>query len=161
MLFVGTHERQLDDKGRVALPAPFRAQLGERCYLVFGDDQCINVVPADTFEAMAMNLMERVDRGEVSRQRQRAMSSSASLVQVDRQGRVNLDEKLRTYAGLSTEQRVVVTGNFTKVEIWSPEVYERVQSEGTNELAGVETTTQKTTPRKERGSTRQTPGSRR
>ena len=161
MLFVGTHERQVDEKGRLALPAPFRAHLGETCYLSFGTDQCIDVVPVDQFENMAAQLMAQVERGEVSRSVQRVVSSSASLVKVDGQGRVNLDEKLRNYAGLSTDQRVVVTGNFTKVEIWSPEVYERVQSEGTSELAGGDTTNQKTTPRKERGSTRQAPGSRR
>jgi MraZ protein len=146
VLFVGTHERQLDDKGRVALPAPFRSQLGEHVYLVYGEDQCIDVIPADTFEAMAMQLMERVDRGEVSRQRQRAMSASASLVQIDKQGRVNLDEKLRRYAGLHPDQRVVVTGNFRVVEIWSPEIYARIEQEGTGELAG---------ERREQGSTTQ------
>ena len=136
MLFVGTHERQLDDKGRLALPASFRTHLGEHCYLVFGDDQCINVVPATTFESMAEQLMARVERGEVSLQRQRAVSSSATLVTVDRQGRVNVEEKLRAYAGLSTDQKVVVTGNFRVIEIWSPERFAQVNSAGTSDLAG-------------------------
>lgn len=136
MLFVGTHERQLDDKGRLALPAPFRAHLGEHCYLVFGDSKCINVVPADVFETMAEQLMARVERGELTMQRQRAVSSSASLVTVDKQGRVSIDDKLREYAGLTTESRVVVTGNFKVIEIWSPERFERIRDEGTSDLAG-------------------------
>lgn len=136
MLFVGTHERQLDDKGRLALPAPFRTHLGESCYLVFGADQCIDVIPAEVFETMAEQLMERVERGEASLQRQRAVSASATLVTVDKQGRVKLEEKLRTYAGISTEERVVVTGNFKRIEIWSAERFERIHAVGTNELAG-------------------------
>lgn len=136
MLFVGTHERQLDDKGRLALPAPFRAHLGEHCYLSFGDGKCVNVVPADAFETMAEQLMARVERGEVSMQRQRAVSSSATLVTVDKQGRVSIDDKLRAYAGLSTESRVVVTGNFKNIEIWSPERFERIHDAGTSDLAG-------------------------
>ncbi len=136
VLFVGTHERQLDDKGRLALPAPFRAHLGEHCYLVFGDDQCVNVVPSTTFEQMAEQLMSRVERGEVSLQRQRAVSSSATLVTVDKQGRVGIDEKLRAYAGLATEQKVVVTGNFRVIEIWSPDRFARVNAAGTSDLAG-------------------------
>jgi len=136
VLFVGTHERQLDEKGRVALPAPFRSHLGEHCYLVFGEDQCINVVPADTFETMAEQLMAQVERGEVSRQRQRAVSGSATLVAVDKQGRVNLDERLRDYAGIGTEQRVVVAGNFKVIEIWSPEIHQRITSAGVDDLAG-------------------------
>ena len=167
MLFVGTHERQVDEKGRLALPAPFRAHLGETCYLAFGIDQCIDVVPVDQFENMAAQLMAQVERGEVSRSVQRVVSSSASLVRVDGQGRVNLDENLRRYAGLRPDQKVIVTGNFDRVEIWSPDVHQRIQSAGTTELAGEPagaakaTKTASTTGRKERGSTRQTPGARR
>ena len=80
MLFVGTHERQLDDKGRLAMPAPFRTHLGEHCYVVFGPDRCLEVYPAAVFEQIAGQLMDRVDRGEISRQRQRVVSSSATLV---------------------------------------------------------------------------------
>jgi MraZ protein len=136
VLFVGTHERQLDDKGRLALPAPFRAHLGEHCYLSIGDNKCINVVPADAFEAMAEQLMSRVERGELTMQRQRAVSSSASLVTVDKQGRVSIDDRLRDYAGLTTDSRVVVTGNFKMIEIWSPERFERIRDAGTSDLAG-------------------------
>lgn len=42
--FVGRFERQLDPKGRVALPATFRNRLEPRCYLLLGDDKCIGVV---------------------------------------------------------------------------------------------------------------------
>jgi len=136
VLFVGTHERQLDDKGRLALPASFRSILGERAYLAFGSDQCIDVIPAEVFETMAEQLMEKVDRGEVSLQRQRAVSASATLVTVDKQGRVPIGEDLRSYAGLRTEQRVVVTGNFKRIEIWAPERHERIHAVGTSELAG-------------------------
>ena len=136
MLFVGTHERTLDDKGRLALPASFRTHLGEHCYLSIGESKCLNVVPADQFEAMAELLMARVERGEISMQRQRAVSSSASLVTVDKQGRVSIDDRLREYAGLSTESRVVVTGNFKVIEIWSPERFDHILDFGTNDLAG-------------------------
>ena len=46
-MFVGAHERQLDDKGRVALPATYRAHLGEHCYLVKGTDMCVDVIPSE------------------------------------------------------------------------------------------------------------------
>jgi MraZ protein len=136
VLFVGTHERQLDDKGRLALPASFRTHLGEHCYLVFGDDQCVNVVPADQFETMAEQLIARVERGEANRQRQRAVASSATLVTVDKQGRVTVDDRLRTYAGLRTDGKVVVTGNFHHIEIWAPDKYAQINDEGTSDLAG-------------------------
>lgn len=136
VLFVGTHERQLDDKGRLALPASFRTHLGEHCYLTFGENNCINVVDSAEFEVMAEQLMARVNRGEVSAQRQRVVSANASLVSFDKQGRVVVDENLRDYAGLRTESRAMVTGNFTRIEIWSPEQFARVQQAGTHDLAG-------------------------
>ena len=44
-MFVGLHERQLDDKGRLALPSAFRADFGDACYLVYGEERCIDVFP--------------------------------------------------------------------------------------------------------------------
>ena len=78
----------------------------------------------------------KVDRGELSLNRQRAMASSAVLVTLDRQGRVNIDEKLRTYADITLESQVVVAGNLTKLEIWSPDRYARIDAEGTDDIAG-------------------------
>lgn len=136
VLFVGTHERQLDDKGRLALPASFRTHLGERCYLVYGDNNCIRVVRAEDFEVMAAEVGAKVARGELSKQYLRVMASTATLVQFDGQGRVKLDEKLREYAELSTESKVVVIGTFDEIEIWSPERFALVQQIGTAQLAG-------------------------
>jgi len=135
-MFVGAHERQLDDKGRVALPATYRAHLGEHCYLVKGTDKCVEVIPSEAFEQFGRELIAKVDRGELSLNRQRAMASSAVLVTLDRQGRVNIDEKLRTYADITLESQVVVAGNLTKLEIWSPDRYARIDAEGTDDIAG-------------------------
>ena len=135
-MFVGAHERQLDDKGRVALPATYRAHLGEHCYLVKGTDKCVEVIPSEAFEQFGRELIDKVDRGELSLNRQRAMASSAVLVTLDRQGRVNIDEKLRTYADITLESQVVVAGNLTKLEIWSPDRYARIDAEGTDDIAG-------------------------
>ena len=135
-MFVGAHERQLDDKGRVALPATYRAHLGEHCYLVKGTDKCVEVIPSEAFEQFGRELIAKVDRGELSLNRQRAMASSAVLVTLDRQGRVNIDEKLRAYADINLESQVVVAGNLVKLEIWSPDRYARIDAEGTDDIAG-------------------------
>jgi MraZ protein len=135
-MFVGAHERQLDDKGRVALPATYRAHLGEHCYLVKGTDKCVEVIPSEAFEQFGKELIAKVERGELTLNRQRALASSAVLATVDKQGRVNVDEKLRAYAELALESQIVVAGNFTRLEIWSPDRYARVDAEGTDDIAG-------------------------
>ncbi len=135
-MFVGAHERQLDDKGRVALPATYRAHLGEHCYLVKGTDKCVDVIPSDAFEVFGRELIAKVERGDLSLNQQRALASSAVLVALDKQGRVNVDEKLRVYAELNLESQVIVAGNLVKLEIWSPDRYARIDAEGTDDIAG-------------------------
>ncbi len=83
-MFFGLHERQLDDKGRVALPAAFRTDLGDRCYLVVGDSRCIDVYSSDEFETRAREMIEAVKRGDETIDRQRALAHSATVA-TDRQ----------------------------------------------------------------------------
>ncbi len=136
VLFVGALERQLDDKGRLALPAAFRDRLRDQCYLAKGRDKCVTVVPAEVFKAEAQAMAARVESGDVPRNQLRALAYSALSVQLDKQGRVTLDEDLRAYADLSVGKPVVVAGSFDRLEIWSPERYARVNDAGTGGLAG-------------------------
>jgi transcriptional regulator MraZ len=134
-VFFGLHERQLDDKGRVALPAPYREQLGDRCVLVFGDSRCIEVHGAESFEARAAELREDVKRGAATIERQRALAHSATAVTVDRQGRITVDERLRGFARIAPSSKVVVAGNIDCVELWSDTVYREVAERSSAELA--------------------------
>ena len=135
-MFVGAHERQLDPKGRLALPAPYRPRLEPRCYLAFGRDKCVDVLTADAFEALAADMLAKVNRGDVDRNELRALAANTVEVVVDAQGRVNLEEKFREYAGLTLGSKVVVTGAFDRVEIWNPERQGRIAAEGTEKIAG-------------------------
>ncbi len=137
-MFVGTHERQLDPKGRLALPAAFRPQLEPRCYLVLGDDKCVSVWTSDNFKSFADELMDKVRRGELDRDKLRAISASAMEVVIDGQGRILLTEEMRGFAGLSLNSKVTVTGAFDRVEIWEPARFERIATTGTEKLAGGE-----------------------
>ena len=140
MLFVGAFERNLDDKGRLALPAQFRDDLGGLCYLVKGLDKCVNVVPAAVFEEEAAVIAAKVRAGDITRNEARALSISASRVALDKQGRINIDEPLRQYADLALSSAVMVSGagTFDRLEIWSPERFARVNDEGTERLAGAD-----------------------
>ena len=137
-MFVGAHERQLDPKGRIALPAAFRPKFEPKCYLALGRDKCVDVLTTETFLAVANDVMEKVRRGEMDRKEQRALSSNMVEVSVDAQGRINVDEKLRQYAGLELNSRVIVSGSFDRVEIWDPVRHQRISDSGTQELAGNE-----------------------
>jgi len=135
-VFFGVYERQLDDRGRVALPAALRDELGEHCYLYFGDDACVNVQPAETFERRAEELADKVERGDVSRDRLRAFSATASRVSLDKQGRVTIDQRLRELAGLAPQAPVMVLGSVRHIEIWEPGAYRASEAAGQAEIAG-------------------------
>jgi MraZ protein len=134
-MFFGLHERQLDDKGRVALPAPYRDDLGDRCVLVFGDSRCIEIHAAEAFESRAAELRDAVKRGEASITRQRALAHSATSVSVDRQGRITVEERLREFARIPLSSKVIVTGNVDRVELWSDAVYREVADRTSAEMA--------------------------
>ena len=57
---------------------------------------------------------------------------------IDKQGRINVDEQLRSYAGLATETAVTVAGAFDRLEIWTPDRYARVEADASVEMAGAE-----------------------
>jgi len=137
-VFVGVYERQLDERGRVALPSSYRGELGDHCYLFFGDDGCVSIRSVDTFESEAADMVAKAKRGEVSRNRLRAFASSASQATIDKQGRVTLDARLREHAGLEPQAAVVVLGNIDQIELWDPEAHRRNEMAGQHEIAGGE-----------------------
>lgn len=136
--FVGRFERQLDPKGRVALPATFRNRLEPRCYLLLGDDKCIGVVTEAESKLRAEEMTAAVKKGERTRAELRALAVNMIEVQVDAQGRITIEENLRQYAGLSVGAKVVVSGAFDSVEIWEPTRFERMLSAGQQAIGGDE-----------------------
>jgi DNA-binding transcriptional regulator/RsmH inhibitor MraZ len=81
----------------------------------------VDILTSEAFEAAARESMEKVRNGEMSLNQQRAQASNTFEVAIDAQGRINIEEKLREYAGLTLNSRVVVSGSFDRVEIWEPE----------------------------------------
>ena len=132
-MFVGVHDRSIDDKGRLALPAAFRSELGERCYVSLDGVGCLTIREVTEFEAHARELIDREKRGELTRNRRRTEAANVSLVAIDKQGRITLDEKVRAHAGLLSSSTVKVAGMFDAVEVWKPERFETVQVEGDDE----------------------------
>jgi MraZ protein len=135
-VFVGKYERQLDPKGRLALPSDFRPRFEPRCYLAYGQDGCIEVMTPEAFEDMANELMDRQKRGEITLAELRAKASNAFVASVDGQGRITIDRELRTFAGIEPGSPVMVSGAFDRVEVWHPETFESINSEGGRALKG-------------------------
>jgi len=115
-VFLGDHQHSLDAKGRVSLPAKFRAQMPGRIVVAKGLDECLYVYPAEEYTKFVEGLLAREDFNPNVRKVRRFFTTGAVETELDSAGRVSLPANLREYAHLAKE--VAVTGNGNRIEIW-------------------------------------------
>jgi len=115
MVFVGTHDHTLDDKGRLVLPVRFRSHFADSAYLSPGAG-CISLWEPERFERMIDRLGEQVRAGEVGPRTPKEVAHASSIVRPDAQGRIVIPERLRAFASLTHD--VKVCGSVDSVEIW-------------------------------------------
>ena len=102
---------------------------------MYGENGCIDVLSAEDFEASATDLRDRVKKGELPMSRQRLVTHSATEAPIDRQGRIKVDERLREYAQLALSTKIIVAGNFDRIELWSEPVYAGTSTRSESDLA--------------------------
>lgn len=128
-MFVGEFERSVDGNGRVALPAEFRDALGSSCYLTGHPKGYVSITTVDDFERKASETLEKFGRGEVTEAAIRKMGRNSTIVAVDKQGRITLDEASRRQAGIDAGGRVILVGALDRLEIWRPSRFVTVTDE--------------------------------
>jgi MraZ protein len=126
--FVGRYEHSLDTKGRVILPAKFRADFERGGYLAQQTEGCLALWTLGEFDRQMTAMRERAESGRSNRNRARLWAASSHEVEIDRQGRMAIPVRLRNFAKLENE--VLVQGAIDRVELWNPATWdERVQPE--------------------------------
>jgi MraZ protein len=121
--FLSNCTSRLDSKGRVSIPAPFRAVLARDGF------EGLYVHPSLDVEALDCGghallrqihgLLETLspyseEHGLFST----ALIGTSEILKLDSEGRVNLSESAKAYAGISTE--VTFVGHGLKFQIWEP-----------------------------------------
>lgn len=133
--FLGTHLNRIDGKGRVSIPAPFRAALralsGDGAApLVLRQSHtyaCVEGWPAREFAALATPL-DRLDVfGEDHEDLAQVLYSDAYPVESDKEGRIVLPDVLVQHANLS--DAVIFMGLGRTFQIWEPQAAERRRAE--------------------------------
>lgn len=132
MLFLGTFEHSLDDKGRVILPSAFRSDLSEGGVLAKLDD-CLGLWDPQEFQKVAELLEESVRQGQVHQDALRVFAADALLVRPDSQGRISIPPRLREHSELDRE--LVITGRITRIEIWSASRWAGLTTNADSKLA--------------------------
>jgi len=121
-LMLGTYTPKIDAKGRMALPAKMRAQLGTGIVMARGQERCVYLLPAMEFRRIAMQIQRTSMGDKAARDYLRVFLSGAVDQDPDKQGRVLVPQMLRDYANLGSD--IVVIGVGTRAEIWNREAWE-------------------------------------
>ncbi len=117
-MLYGEYEHAIDDKGRVTVPAKFRARLDGGLVVTKGIDPCLWLYPADVWAELAQEINSLPVTDPKAREFKRQAFGGASHSVPDRQGRVILPPYLREYADI--DNQAVIIGLFDHCEIWSP-----------------------------------------
>jgi MraZ protein len=121
---VGDSNHSLDAKGRLIIPARFRANLGASFVLCRGMDKNIYAYPEAEWEKFSAKLDGLPIADPDARSFKRHFQGTANVVEVDGQFRIVIPQSLRNYAGIDKD--VMLIGQGSRVEIWCTEVYEEV-----------------------------------
>jgi MraZ protein len=135
-MLIGEFKHNLDQKGRVSIPAKFRQKFAEGLILTRGIDQCVFGFPKPEWEKVVNKITNLPLSQANARAFARLMLSGAFEAEIDNQGRVLIPEVLRKYAHL--EKKVVIVGMYNRVEIWDEkkwEEYKKQSEENSQEIA--------------------------
>lgn len=138
--FVATFTNRLDPKGRVSVPAPFRAVLAREgqdslyCYPAL-DRPAIDGGGLRLQEAIASRLAVFETFSEEHEILSTAFYGESRLLKIDQDGRVVLPEEFRGHAGI--DETVVFAGQGYKFQIWEPERFAARQKEARAHLRAV------------------------
>jgi MraZ protein len=126
--FVSTFTNKIDAKGRVSIPAPFRAVLERDGYAhaSAGGIYCYPALEAAARDAGGERLAKKIDgllsglpdysdeRDELSV----ALYGDVQILTIDQDGRIVLPEALRVHAGVTSQVAFVGLGD--KFQMWEP-----------------------------------------
>jgi MraZ protein len=117
-VFTGEFRHSVDDKGRVAVPAKFRAQVEDGAVVSRWLDGCLAIHTRSGWDLLSSKVAALPITDSGSRLFQRVVFAGAFEADLDRQGRVVVPAYLREWAGLEGE--AVIVGSRDHGEIWAP-----------------------------------------
>jgi MraZ protein len=121
-VFTGEYRHSVDDKGRIAVPSRFRAQLDAGLVVSRWLDACLAIHTRAGWDALAERVATLPITDDGARRFSRFIFAGAVEANLDGQGRVLLPGYLRETAGLGSD--AVVVGARDHAEIWAPHTWE-------------------------------------
>ncbi len=123
--FLGSYLHQMDEKGRVSLPAAFRRDVAEGpMVLVQVHPEALTLYPADTWREVEERLRDLLRRQPTARAYVLGITARAVEVVPDKQGRILVPQRLAASAAI--DGSALLVGMIDRVEMWNPERFESV-----------------------------------
>ncbi|MBR4618593.1 MAG: division/cell wall cluster transcriptional repressor MraZ [Bacilli bacterium] len=116
-MLMGEYHHNIDDKGRLTIPSKFRDDLGEKFVITRGIEKCLFAYSEEDFNNIVKELQTIPFTKKDARNFMRFFLSGATVVEFDKQGRINISTPLISYADIKKECVVIGTGD--RLEIWA------------------------------------------
>lgn len=132
LLLTGEYQHVVDDKSRVLISNKLRNQIdakehGSNFYLILGANGVLCLYPEKYFEQIALAVTPGTTAPDEAVAFERISFALASKVELDGQGRLLLNEKLRKRAGL--KDNITLVGVRDHIELWNSESWEQYLSD--------------------------------
>ncbi len=131
-MLIGEYHHNIDEKGRLIIPAKFRDDIGSSFIVTRGLDGCLFVYSLVEWEKITNKLKKLPFTKKDARTFNRFFLSGATICEFDKQGRINLVNSLIEYADLKKECCII--GVNDRLEIWSLEKFNNLMNENFEEL---------------------------
>jgi len=121
--FLGRHEYQIDEKGRVSFPSPFRRVVsGGPLVLLQWQSSHLDLFPSETWAEIQKNLLAHRRAQRDGGAYLRRITASAVEVEPDAHGRIRIPPWLRERIGL--DETVLFIGALDRIELWNPSSFD-------------------------------------
>jgi MraZ protein len=117
-MFLGQFQHNLDEKGRLMIPARYRELLAAGAFITQGFDKCLMVM-TDAYFAQVYDRINSMNLADpTARLLRRLILSNAYAVEADKVGRILVPGNLRQVIELNGE--AIVAGQGDYFEVWNP-----------------------------------------
>ncbi len=134
-MLLGEFHHNIDEKGRLVIPTKFREELQNNFIITKGLEKCLCIYTQDSFN----NLVRQIDALSFTKKDVRTFTrffySSANECEMDKNGRINIVNNLKSYAEL--EKECIIVGVNDHAEIWNENLYNDFMKENSEIICDI------------------------
>ncbi|MCI8588637.1 MAG: division/cell wall cluster transcriptional repressor MraZ [Bacilli bacterium] len=134
-MLMGEYHHTIDEKGRIIIPSKVRVELGEKFVVTRGLEACLFVYSMDEWNKIVSQLGTLPFTKQDARNFSRFFLSGATVVELDKQGRINLTSPLVSYAALKKDCIIIGVGD--RLEIWNEDSWNQFMDSNIDDMSAI------------------------